>query len=84
MVGRRASSTRLGRRRWRDLSTGRRVAVVLGGAVQVSLAATAWADLARRPAAQVNGRKGVWAVVIGVNFVGPLTYLRWGRRSAVT
>lgn len=50
------------------------------GSVQLSLAATAWADLATRPAAQVNGRKPVWAVVIAVNFVGPLAWFRWGRR----
>jgi hypothetical protein len=50
------------------------------GAVQVSLAAAAWTDLARRPARAVNGPKGVWALVIAVNTVGPLAYFRWGRR----
>ncbi len=48
--------------------------------VQLSLAATAWADLATRPAARVNGSKTRWALVIAVNFVGPLAYFRWGRR----
>jgi len=84
MVRNRTSGRRLDRRRWRDLSTGQRVVLVLGGAVQLSLAATAWADLARRPPAMVNGRKALWAAAIGVNFVGPLAYLRWGRRSGVT
>jgi hypothetical protein len=49
-------------------------------AVQLSLAATAWTDLIRRPARRVNGPKTVWALVIAVNFVGPLAYFRWGRR----
>jgi hypothetical protein len=46
------------------------------------LAAAAWTDLARRPAAQVNGPKALWAGVISVNFVGPVAYFLRGRRSA--
>ncbi|MFW3168599.1 PLDc N-terminal domain-containing protein [Geodermatophilus sp. CPCC 206100] len=69
------------RRRWQDL-TGRQRAVLLGlGIVQWVLAATAWRDLARRRPAEVAGRKGVWAVVIGINWVGPIAYFGWGRRS---
>jgi hypothetical protein len=52
----------------------------VAASVQLSLAATAWFDLARRRADQVNGRKDVWALLIAVNFVGPISYLRWGRR----
>lgn len=68
------------RRRWSDLTPRQQAAVVVLGSIQLSLAATAWADLARRPAAQVNGRKARWALVIAINFFGPLAYLRWGRR----
>ncbi len=50
------------------------------GAAQLALAVPAWSDLARRRPAEVAGRKGVWAAVIAVNRVGPLAYLRWGRR----
>jgi hypothetical protein len=46
----------------------------------LSLAATAWVDLARRPRDQVNGPKGAWAAVIAVNFVGPISYFAFGRR----
>lgn len=70
------------RRRWADLSPGRRAALLILASVQLSLAATAWADLATRPAAQVNGRKGVWAAVIAVNFLGPAAWFRWGRRPS--
>ena len=70
----------MARERWGDL-TGRQQAVVLTlASVQLSLAATAWADLATRPAHEVNGRKAVWAAIIAVDFVGPLAYFRWGRR----
>ena len=67
-------------RRWGELSPGQQTVVLAVGSAQVSLAATAWADLARRPAAQVNGTKVRWALIIAVNGIGPLAYFRWGRR----
>jgi hypothetical protein len=67
-------------RNWSDLSPQQRTGMIVAGAVQLALAAAAWTDLARRPAEQVNGPKGVWAVVIAVNFVGPISYLVFGRR----
>lgn len=68
-------------RRWSDMSSGQKSATVVGAIVQMTLAAAAWNDLAKRPAASVRGRKAVWAGVIAVNFVGPLAYFRWGRLS---
>ncbi|MGY1633486.1 PLDc N-terminal domain-containing protein [Geodermatophilus sp. SYSU D01186] len=70
----------MAQRRWRDLSGGQRAAVLALGAVQLALAVTAWRDLARRSPAEVAGRKGVWAAVIAVDWVGPLAWFRWGRR----
>jgi hypothetical protein len=67
-------------RRWSELSERQQGAILVGASVQLSLAATAWADLATRPAELVNGRKVLWAAIIGVNFVGPIAYFRWGRR----
>ena len=69
----------MGKRHWRDLSSKEQTAVLVLGSVQLSLAATAWADLATRPPELVNGKKSTWAVLIGINFVGPLAYFRWGR-----
>ena len=71
----------MARKKWAELTGGQRAAVLLLGSLQLSLAATAWSDLARRPARQVNGRKGLWAAVIAVNWIGPLAYFRWGRRG---
>jgi len=71
----------MAKRKWSDLTERQKVAVLVLGSIQLSLAATAWADLATRPASKVNGSKAMWAPVIAVNFVGPLAYLRWGRRS---
>ncbi|MGR2752495.1 PLD nuclease N-terminal domain-containing protein [Agromyces arachidis] len=67
-------------KQWSDLSTGQRVRGIVGGVIQLALASVAWTDLARRPAEDVNGRKWVWAIVIAVNFVGPISYLLFGRR----
>jgi hypothetical protein len=66
-------------RRWRELSQRQQTAILVTASVQLSLAATAWADLATRPASLVNGRKSVWAAVIAVNFVGPIAYFTRGR-----
>jgi hypothetical protein len=68
------------RRRWSDLNDGQKTAVLVAASVQLSLAATAWVDLARRPAAQVNGPKGLWVAAIAVNFVGPISYFAFGVR----
>ena len=70
-------------RRWSELSDRQQTSLLVMVSVQLSLSATAWADLVTRPAALVNGRKGVWAAVIGVNFVGPIAYFARGRRPPV-
>jgi hypothetical protein len=72
----------MARRRWRELSPREQTVVLTLASVQLSLAATAWADLATRPAAQVNGSKVRWAFVIAINFVGPLAYFLRGRRRS--
>ncbi len=72
----------MSKRRWRDLTPAQKAVVGTLASVQLSLAAAAWTDLAKRPAAQVNGPKALWAALIGVNFIGPLLYFRKGRRTA--
>ena len=72
----------MARKRWSDLSDAEKTAILVMASVQISLAATAWVDLARRPAEQVRGPKAAWAVGIAVNFVGPLAYFTLGRRRA--
>jgi len=66
---------------WQNLSGGQRAAALTLMSVQLSLAVSAWADLATRPADQVNGSKAKWAAVIAVNFVGPVLYFTKGRRK---
>ena len=65
---------------WNELSDGQKTALLTLMSVQVSLAVTAWTDLAFRPAEQVRGSKGRWAAIIAVNFIGPALYFLRGRR----
>ncbi|TFC31881.1 PLDc_N domain-containing protein [Cryobacterium sp. MDB1-18-2] len=70
------------KRAWSDLSPREQTGVLVAGSVQLALAATAWADLVKRPAALVNGPKLLWAAIIGLNFIGPIAYFVCGRRKA--
>ena len=71
----------MGAWRWRELSGRQQTGLLVAASVHLSLAATAWIDLVTRPGALVNGRRGVWAAVIGVIF-GPIAYAVWGRRPS--
>ncbi len=67
--------------RWDDSSPVVKVLIMVLTAVQVSLAVSAWIDLAQRPAEHVNGTKRRWAAIIAINFIGPTLYFTRGRRS---
>lgn len=67
-------------RHWSELSDRQQTVLLVAASVQLALSATAWADLVTRPAALVNGRKGVCAAIIAVNFLGPIAYFARGRR----
>ena len=69
------------KKKWSDLTSDQQTAIIVAGCVQVSLAATAWVDLARRPAAQVQGSKAKWAAIIAINFIGPIAYFTRGRKT---
>jgi len=71
------------KKRWSDLSERDRRLIVGGAVVDGILKIEALLDLRRRPAAEIRGRKWVWATVIVLaNSAGivPLSYFRFGRR----
>lgn len=68
------------RKKWTELSPRQQALLLTLSCTQISLALTAWIDLARRPADQIAGRKSAWAAVIAINFVGPALYFLRGRR----
>ncbi len=73
-------ATTSSKRRWSDLTTPQRAAILTAGFIQFTLQAIALRDLRRRPAKRVRGPKRAWAAASFVNFVGPIAYLAWGRR----
>lgn len=67
-------------KRWSDFTDRQKAVVLALASVQLSLAVSAWTDLATRPGSQVNGSKGKWAAVIFINFIGPVLYFWKGIR----
>lgn len=70
----------MAKKKWKDLTDAQQAGLLTLLSIQLSLAATAWTDLARRDPSQVRGKKSTWAAVIAINFVGPILYFTRGRR----
>jgi hypothetical protein len=75
----RKKSGRPPKRTWKDLTPQERTGSIVSVLIQLTLAAIAWTDLARRPEKYVRGPKPLWALAITVNFVGPISYFIFGR-----
>lgn len=67
-------------KKWSDFTPAQQALLLTLISVELSLTATAAVDLARRPAAEVHGKKGLWALVLFVQPVGPIGYLWTHRR----
>ncbi|NDK90198.1 hypothetical protein GYA93_11485 [Gordonia desulfuricans] len=65
----------------RPLSPRSRAILRVGVPIQFALQGLTLWDLAHRPADQVRGPKKAWVAASFVNFIGPIAYLRWGRRN---
>ena len=69
-----------GKRRWSDLSTAQRAAIVAAGVVQNGLLVAALLDIRRRPARKIRGPKRRWAAASFVSWIGPIAYFTYGRK----
>jgi hypothetical protein len=69
------------KKRWQDLSPWQKIFGLLLALIQVSLLVAALADIRRRPAAQIRGRKLWWVMAAFVNYVGPISYFLFGRKE---
>jgi hypothetical protein len=72
---------------WHDLSPRTRRLITVAAVIEGGLKALALADLARRPAAEVNGRKLVWAgalTVVSSAGILPVMYFVLGRKRQRT
>jgi Phospholipase_D-nuclease N-terminal len=67
-------------KRWSELTTAQKRGIVLSGTAQIGLLIAALLDLYRRPKEEIRGNKLMWTLASFVNFVGPITYLLFGRR----
>ena len=70
----------MAKKQWSDLTPRAKTAIVVGGAVEVIVTSFALRDLVRRPAREVRGPKLLWFLGCFVQPIGPLLYLRVGRR----
>ena len=68
------------KKRWSELSQRARTAIVIGGIAEAVVTTVAFRDLARRPKGEVRGSKVLWVLGFFVQPIGPLLYLRAGRR----
>jgi hypothetical protein len=69
-------------KKWSEMSTRSRLAVVLLALVELVLTTVALRDLSRRERAAVRGPKILWRLVCFVQPVGPILYLALGRRES--
>jgi hypothetical protein len=69
------------RRKWKEMAGWQKAGTVLMSAVQLGLLAAALRDLRRRSADEVRGSKSLWTGALFVNWVGPISYFAFGRRS---
>ena len=59
-----------------------RRAMAVMAVVQIALLLSALRDIRRRPADEIRGPKLLWVLVSFINFIGPLSYFRFGRVGA--
>jgi hypothetical protein len=67
------------KKKWSDFTDTQKAAILLAASVELSLTATALADLVRRPREQVRGPKALWLLGSFVQPVGPIACLACGR-----
>lgn len=65
---------------WHSMTPTQQKAVAGLGAIEVVLTVTAIGDLLHRPSEEVRGPKFLWLLSCFVQPVGPLAYLKFGRR----
>jgi hypothetical protein len=70
----------MAKQKFADLPPAQQRAIVIAGAVQLTLLAAALFDISRRPADQIKGPKPLWVGISFINTIGPLTYFFFGRK----
>jgi hypothetical protein len=73
----------MNKKRWADLSTGQKMAVIVLGTIQMGLLVAALLDLAHRTPEEVRGDRRMWAGIVFINWFGPLAYFTIGRKESL-
>ena len=66
---------------WSEMSRPQQAFTILGAVLQLTLLVLAQRDIHTRPAEQIRGDKRLWTAVSFINFVGPISYFLFGRKS---
>jgi len=67
-------------KKWAELSDRQRALIITAAAAELSLKIAALIDIKRRPAEQIRGPKALWRAAMGVNLLGPVSYIVIGRK----
>lgn len=67
------------KKRWNELSSAAKGAILMAGTAQIILQLAALRDICQRTPAQVNGSKKGWVAASFINFAGPIAYFLRGR-----
>ncbi len=67
------------KKRWSELSSAAKAAIIIAGTAQILLQLAALRDLSQRTPAQVKGSKKGWVAASFINFAGPIAYFLCGR-----
>jgi hypothetical protein len=70
-------------KRWADLSSSQKMAMIVLGTIQFGLLAAALWDIAHRTADEVRGDRRLWAGIVFINWFGPLAYFTIGRKDGL-
>jgi hypothetical protein len=70
----------MAKQKFADLPPAQQRAIVVAGAVQLTLLAAALFDISRRPQDQIKGPKPLWVGISFINTIGPLAYFFFGRQ----
>ncbi len=68
---------------WSEMSPQQQAFAILGVVLQLTLLVLAQRDIRTRPAEQIRGDKRFWTAVSLINFVGPISYFLFGRKTEV-
>ena len=69
------------KKHWSDLGPLQQVAVITLSLVQIGLLIAALWDIHRRADEEINGSKALWISAAFINFIGPIAYFSFGRKS---